>query len=55
MADEAEPLEALENADEFSRIGVNVVGEDVLVDRAARGGVGWAASAPSPRSSTTTL
>src|SRR5437660_12644789 len=36
VADEAEMLEALKNAHELSRIGVNVIRKDVFVDRPAR-------------------
>ena len=39
MADEAEPLETLENADELGGIRVDVVGEDVLVHRPPGRGV----------------
>src|SRR5881396_1140897 len=33
VADEAEALEALEDADELSRVGVDVIGKDVFIDR----------------------
>src|SRR4051812_44008313 len=36
MADEAELLKALKDAHELAGIGVNVVGEDVFVDRTTR-------------------
>ena len=39
MADEAEAVKSLEDADELSGIGVNVVGKDVFVDRPSRRGM----------------
>jgi hypothetical protein len=39
VADEAEPLKALKDADEFAGIGVDVVGKNVFVDRPPRRGM----------------
>ena len=36
VADETELLEALEDADELAGVGVDVVREDVFIDRPAR-------------------
>src|SRR6266516_3827504 len=39
VADKADLVEALKDADELARIGVNVVGKNVFIDRPARRGV----------------